>query len=466
MLFNSALFGTFFVAIFLLNFRAPHRLSNWLLLAASYTFYAAWNWKFLVLIWVSTLLDYVVGRVIGGTENPGTRRLALLVSLVGNLTLLGFFKYYNFFIDSLDLLLGQFGMSAASLHLDLVLPLGISFYTLQTMSYAVDVYRGKVEPVRSLRDFGLYVCFFPQLVAGPIERAHQLIPQIQRPRRITSQDLQEGVVLAAWGVFKKVVVADNLARIVDPVYAMEGTPSGLDALLAALAFTFQLYADFSSYSDIARGTARMLGFHLTLNFETPFFSRDMGEFWRRWHITLSTWLRDYLYLPLGGNRRSEPRVAFNLMTTLLLAGLWHGSDGTYFLFGIYHGAMVVLARWYRMIRPVREESPLWPGAVVSVILFGAGLVFMRAATVEQSATMFGAMFFDLHWDPDAWLDVATIIVAAAPVLLFDVFHHRTGSDLFVLSWPVPARLVALLAVFYGIVLFGRADQMEFVYFQF
>jgi alginate O-acetyltransferase complex protein AlgI len=467
MLFNSALFWAFFLAIFLLNRRLSHRASNTLLLLASYTFYATWNWKFLLLIWLSTVLDYVVGRVIGAYDDPGIRKWALRASVVGNLTILGFFKYYNFFLDSLNQLLGSsFGLSVAGLHLDIVLPLGISFYTFQTMSYAVDVYRGKMEPVRRFWDFALYVCFFPQLVAGPIERATNLIPQIQKPRRATDDDLHEGLMLAVWGLFKKVVVADNLARIVDPVYALDAQFTGLQALLATLAFTFQVYTDFSSYSDIARGTARMLGFQLTQNFETPYFSRDMGEFWRRWHITLSTWLRDYLYVPLGGNRGGEPRVAFNLLMTLFLAGLWHGSNGTFFVFGLYHGCLVVLARWYRFLRPVREGSALWPGALLSVFLFAVGLVFFRGQTNAQCLELFRAMLFDLHWDPSAWPTIVQIVLATLPIVIFDVFHRRSGTDLFVLRSPAVVRFALYLLVFYVIVLFGRSEEMEFVYFQF
>ncbi len=465
MLFTSLLFVAFFAVVFGIHALLPHRARNLLLLLASYLFYATWNPRFLALIWLSTAVDYVAGRIIGASDRASTRRSALLVSVVVNLSILAFFKYYNFFIDSLDLMLVPFGATAASLHLDLVLPLGISFYTFQTMSYTIDVYRGRMRPVRDLPDFALFVCFFPQLVAGPIERAPHLMPQIQSPRRITARHLHEGLALAGWGVFKKVVIADNLSRIVDPVYALDADPTGLQVVVATYAFLFQVYTDFSSYSDIARGTARMLGFDLMLNFDTPYFARDMGEFWRRWHISLSTWLRDYLYIPLGGNRGGEIRIAFNLFMTLLLAGLWHGSNGTFLVFGAYHGILVVIARLYRQRWPVRG-GPIWPGALLSMHLFAVGLVFFRGQTVAQCLSLFGAVFTDFQWDPAGLQPMVVVLLAMLPILVFDLSHRRFGSDTFVLSWPAPLRAAAYFAVFYAIVLLGRSDGLEFVYFQF
>ncbi len=466
MLFNSLVFVAFFAAVFLVHRALPHRARNWLLLLASYTFYAAWNWKFLALIWFSTLLDFWVAQAIARSEAPRPRRAWLLVSVVANLTLLGFFKYYNFFIDSLDLLLAGVGLSVAGLHLQLILPLGISFYTFQTMAYTIDVYRGDTRPVTKLSDFALFICFFPQLVAGPIERASRLVPQIQNERRITRDDLHEGLALAVWGLFKKVFVADNLARIVDPVYALGAEPTGLEVLLATLAFTFQVYADFSAYSDIARGTARMLGFHLVRNFDVPFFSRDHGEWWRRWHISLSTWLRDYLYIPLGGSRRGEARVALNLFITMFLSGLWHGSNATFLAFGAYSGLVLIAARLYRQRFPARPHQARWPGAVTSVLLFAVSLVFFRGQTIGQCGELFTALATDLYWQPEALGTLVLMVFYAAPLVAFDFLHWRHKTDVFVLAWPAWARVAAYVAVLHGILIWGRSTALDFVYFQF
>ena len=466
MLFNSLVFVVFFAGVFLLHRALPHRARNLLLLLSSYVFYAAWNWKFLGLIWFSTLLDFFVAQAIARSDAPRTRRTLLLVSLTANLTLLGFFKYWGFFIDSLDALLAPLGASAAGLHLDLILPLGISFYTFQTMAYTIDVYRGDAEPVRDLADFALFICFFPQLVAGPIERASRLMPQIQNERRITSDDLHEGLALAAWGLFKKVFVADNLARIVDPVYALGAEPSGIEVLLATLAFTFQVYADFSAYSDIARGTARMLGFHLVRNFDVPFFSRDHGEWWRRWHISLSTWLRDYLYIPLGGSRTNEPRIALNLFITMFLSGLWHGSNATFLAFGSYCGVVLVLSRLYRKRFPAMEGQARWPGAITSVLLFAVGTVFFRAQTIGQCGDLFTAMLTDLHWQPEALGTLLLLVGYAAPLLTFDFLHWRAGSDTFVLQWPAWARALTYTVLLQLVLVWGRSGALDFVYFQF
>jgi D-alanyl-lipoteichoic acid acyltransferase DltB (MBOAT superfamily) len=466
LLFNSLAFLVFFAAVLALYRLLPHRAQNAMLLAASYLFYGWWDWRFLGLMWFSTLLDFVAARWIAGSQREGERRAVLLVSVSINLSLLGFFKYWNFFIDSLDLMLAPLGTSAAALHLDLVLPLGISFYTFQTMAYTIDVYRREIEPSRDLLDFALFICFFPQLVAGPIERARNLLPQVQRPRRVGRDDLHEGKALFVWGLCKKVFVADNLATIVDPVYAAGAEPTGLEVLLATFAFTFQVYADFSAYSDIARGTARMLGFHLMENFQIPFFSRDHGEWWRRWHISLSTWLRDYLYLPLGGSRRSEPRVAFNLFITMFLSGLWHGSRGTFLAFGSYMGIVLVLSRLYRKRFPAREDQARWPGAVVSVCLFALGTVFFRGQTMEQCLHFFWLLLTDVHWQPAALGTLALLVGYAGPLLAFDFLHWHYKSDTFVLRWPFAARVAACAAALHAIFIWGRSSSLDFVYFQF
>lgn len=466
MLFNSFPFVAFFALVLLGTFLLRHRGRNALLLLASYVFYASWSWKLLGLLWLSTLVDYVAGRAIGASDDGRIRRAWLTASVVINLGVLCFFKYYNFFIDSLDALLMPLGTDVAALRLDLVLPLGLSFYTLQSLGYTIDVYRRHFEPVRNLLDFSLFVGFFPQLVAGPIERAPNLMPQMQSERRIDSVALREGAVLAGWGYFKKTVLADNLARIVDPVFAPDASPSGLEVVVAALGFTLLAYADFSGYTDIARGTARMLGFRLVRNFDTPYLSRDMAEFWRRWHVSLSTWLRDYLFLSIGGARVGRARLTLNLWFTLFIAGLWHGSDGSFVLFGIFHGTLVAGTFWYRRWRPMRPRSARWPGVVGTFLLFALSMIAFRADDASHTFALLGAILQGVRWEPSQWGPILLVTFCAVPLLVADLLQRHAGHDLYVLTWPLPARILTYVAVFYGIVLFGRAEGYEFLYFQF
>jgi D-alanyl-lipoteichoic acid acyltransferase DltB (MBOAT superfamily) len=466
MLFNSFAFVAFFACVLALTLALPPRRRNVLLLLASQVFYATWSWKLLGLLWLSTAIDYVAALAIARATSQPARRSWLGASVVSNLGILCFFKYWDFFIDALDPLLGHAGLSVAGLHLDLILPLGISFYTLQTLGYTIDVYRGHFQPVRSLPDFALYVGFFPQLVAGPIERAPRLMPQIRAERPIDARALHEGAVLLGWGYFKKTVIADNLARIVDPVFARGAQPDGLEVLVAGLGFTILAYADFSGYTDIARGTARMLGFDLVRNFDTPYLSRDLGEFWRRWHISLSTWLRDYLFLSLGGGRVGAVRLTFNLWLTLFIAGLWHGSDGSFVLFGIFHGTGVAATYWYRRWRPLRPGRTSWLGVLGTFLLFAFSMIAFRAEDGAHTIALYGAVWSGLSWTTELWKPLLLVLGCTLPLLVTDLLQRRAGHDLYVLGWPWPARVAAYVAVFYSIVLFGRAEGYEFLYFQF
>lgn len=320
------------------------RLQNILLLIASYFFYAAWDWRFLSLIVFSTLVDFGVGRYLARTESQRSRKLALIASLVVNLGLLAFFKYFHFFIDSAVITLQQLGLNAHRPTLNILLPVGISFYTFQTLSYTIDVYRRKLDPCKSLLDFALFVSFFPQLVAGPIERASHLLPLIQQRRVITSDLITRGLFLILLGLMKKIVIADGIAESVDAVFNTNAKVSGLDVTLATYAFAIQILCDFSAYTDIARGTAKLFGIDLMINFNAPYFSCNPSSFWRRWHISLSTWLRDYLYIPLGGNRKGPIRTYFNLMATMVLGGLWHGAAWNFVLWGFYQGTLLCTFR--------------------------------------------------------------------------------------------------------------------------
>jgi alginate O-acetyltransferase complex protein AlgI len=360
--FNSFAFAVFLPTVLLLYWALPKRGQNLLLLGASYFFYGYWDWRFLSLLAISTVVDYTaalrIEREHGGLDSTSRRRkkVWLLASLCTNLGLLGFFKYFNFFADSFAELLASLGLTVNPMYLSVVLPVGISFYTFQTMSYTIDVYRGRMPATRRFFDFALYVSFFPQLVAGPIERAAVLLPQILNHRCFSRVQFLDGTHLIFWGLFKKVFVADNLAPVADRIFAA-GSCSAAETLLAAYAFAFQIYCDFSGYSDIARGCAKCMGFELMLNFDHPYVAENPREFWQRWHISLSTWLRDYLYIPLGGNRGGNLLMYRNLALTMLLGGLWHGAAWTFVIWGAYQGVLLI---GHRIIETIRKPSPPIP----------------------------------------------------------------------------------------------------------
>ncbi|MFC1639642.1 MBOAT family O-acyltransferase [Gemmatimonadota bacterium] len=347
--FNSVQFLVFFpivVVLYSLTFRKGG-LRLGLLLVASYVFYMSWNWMYAGLILFSTSVDYFVGLRMDREERAGARRTLLVVSLIINLGLLAFFKYHNFFVDSTGEVLKLVGiqLDTGSIRHSLLLPVGISFYTFQSLSYTIDLYRQRLPVERNFARFALYVAFFPQLVAGPIVRAAEFLPQLRRIPDVSSQRVNTGVALMFRGLFKKIVLADLLAGLgVDAVFASPAEFSSLTLLLAVYGYSFQIYNDFSGYSDIAIGAARVMGFDIPENFNRPYLSRNVREFWTRWHISLSSWLRDYLYIPLGGNRGAPARVRFNLLTTMVLGGLWHGAAVNFVLWGLWHGILLMLSR--------------------------------------------------------------------------------------------------------------------------
>ncbi|MCL4123644.1 UNVERIFIED_CONTAM: hypothetical protein GTU68_011358, partial [Idotea baltica] len=338
MLFNSFVFWIFFGVVFALYFRLRHREQNLLLLIASYFFYGCWDWRFLGLISLSTFIDYFIGKAVGESESQKTKKWLVGLSMVSNLSILGFFKYYGFFATELEQLLTSIGAPIMMPTFYVILPVGISFYTFQTMSYTIDVYRGDCEACDSFLDFAVYVSFFPQLVAGPIERAKHFLPQVIAPRTITADHFKQGLLLIAVGMFRKVVIADNMAPIANAIFASNVDDlSGAEILLGVYAFAFQIYGDFSGYSAIARGIAKWMGFDLMVNFRMPYFATTPSDFWQRWHISLSQWLRDYVYIPLGGNRFGTLMTYRNLLLTMLIGGLWHGANWTFIIWGAFHG---------------------------------------------------------------------------------------------------------------------------------
>ncbi|HSA01792.1 MAG TPA: MBOAT family O-acyltransferase, partial [Candidatus Paceibacterota bacterium] len=347
MSFNSVIFIIFLPVVFALYYvHGGRRWQNIVLVIASYIFYGWWDYRFCALLLASSLLDYTIGRCLGGAGSVGRRRFLLGLSLAGNLGVLGFFKYYGFFADSVAIGFSALGWEVSTTTLNIVLPVGISFYTFQTLSYTIDIYRGELEARQDLLDYLTFVAFFPQLVAGPIERAKHLLPQFAQSRRFSHADAVDGCRLMLWGFAKKMVLADNLGRLVDEVFAHATAASGAELVVATVCFGFQIYGDFSGYSDIATGTARLFGVQLQRNFNFPYFSRNLTEFWRRWHISLSTWFRDYVYRPLGGSRCDAVITARNIMITFLLSGLWHGAAWHFVAWGGAHGCCLLLSRWF------------------------------------------------------------------------------------------------------------------------
>ena len=401
MLFNSVEFLVFLPLVFL-AYWAIHPLTrtaaglktqNALLLVASYVFYGWWDWRFLSLIALSTGVDWWVGRRIHACRNASAHWLAL--SLVINLGLLGYFKYANFFIASWVDAWGRLGVNVETSTLNLILPVGISFYTFQTLSYTLDIYRGKMKPTDSLLDFAAFVSFFPQLVAGPIERASALLPQIQRPRTFDLRLAQSGLRLLLWGMFKKVVVADTCAPLVDNIFAHHEEYSGLTLIFGAVLFAFQIYGDFSGYSDMAIGTGRLFGIRLNTNFATPYFSRNIAEFWRRWHISLSTWFKDYVYIPLGGSRHGMAQTVRNTFVIFLVSGFWHGANWTFVAWGGLHALLFLPLLWKGQNRkhtaaPVQESGfPSWrdlTGMATTFSMVVVAWVFFRAESLDHATS--------------------------------------------------------------------------------
>lgn len=468
MTFNSLVFLQFFAAVLFLYWlcRNNLRARNILLLIASYVFYGWWDWKFLSLLLISTVLDYVLGIYIDSAPTQRRRKWLLAASMIGNLTILGTFKYYGFFVDSLRYLLTSFGLPFNFKTLEIVLPVGISFYTFQTMSYTIDIYRRDMKPTRSLINFAAYVAFFPQLVAGPIERASHLLPQFERTLTITKSMVEEGIWLCIWGMFKKVVLADNLAPLADMVYA-QPNPTALGVILGTTAFALQIYCDFSGYSDIARGTAKILGFELMVNFNIPYASTSVREFWRRWHISLSTWLRDYLYISLGGNRRGTFRTYSNLITTMVLGGLWHGAAWHFVLWGLWQGGGLAAHRLATGdSKAVAKPSPLktivaWLSTMLFVLY---GWLLFRAKSFDHVLTLTRAL---TDFTVPLWVQsyVVNLLFFGAPIVAMDIWHARRGElvTLQIASWQ-KALLQGLLIL--GTLLFWGRQQGSFIYFQF
>ena len=474
MSFASLEFFSFLILVYGLYVLLPRRGQNILLLGASYYFYGSWDWRFLSLIWVSTLLDFVLGKSIHNTDNPKARRSLLLVSLVVNLGFLACFKYFGFFTDSFGTLLGSLGIQPSWQALNIILPVGISFYTFQTLSYTIDIYRRKLEPVDNLLDFALFVAFFPQLVAGPIERASHFLPQVLAKRSLTVDATTRGCYLILLGLFKKVAISDGVAGAVNAIYNSPNPAGTFDIVLATYLFAVQIYCDFSGYTDIARGVTKLLGFDLMVNFETPYFAVNPSDFWRRWHISLSTWLRDYLYIPLGGSRNGTRKTYRNLMLTMVLGGLWHGAAWNFIYWGVYQGSILCVHRFFAGAKPtIRPVNTLWDAVRRAIIILGFfqvtcyGWMLFRASSWQQIWTFTDRLFFNPVWTAPT-LPPLPIAATAGIVLVFaiDLVHYLSGKAAFYRRWPTSMR-AALYAALLGIILLGLGNEgSTFIYFQF
>lgn len=454
------------------------RWQNILIIVASYVFYGWWDWRFLSLILASSLVDFLLGLQLGKTEDTKRRKWYLWSSLAFNLGILGFFKYYNFFVEQFVTAFSSMGVELQPQTLGIILPVGISFYTFQTLSYTIDVYRRKLEPTKDWTVFFAYVAFFPQLVAGPIERATNLIPQFSARRTFSYAQAQDGMRQILWGLFKKIVIADNCAVFVNSIFAGYEELGTISLILGAVLFGFQIYCDFSGYSDIAIGTARLFGVQLMQNFAFPYFSRNIGEFWRRWHISLSTWFRDYLYIPLGGSRvDSKGLLIRNILVIFVVSGFWHGANWTFIVWGALHALFflpsILRGTNRKHLGPVAEGRILPSGGELLAMLTTFGLVcfswiFFRSKDITEALAYVSGMFthftFDLYY-----LLKAKYLLLGIILLLVIEWRQRDrqhGLEFKEGEFGLQVRSLAYLSTAMAILLFAPREESVFIYFQF
>ena len=546
--YNQLTFWLFFVVVLAVYWRLDHRRQNTFMTVASYAFYGFWDHRFLYLIFLSTVIDFIGGLGVANLQLPRARlrRLGLLltasalfltsgiaypalfaalrsldaagllaalpqraadlyvtvatagaclaygavlprlytlpearrrkvflaISMVANLAILGFFKYCDFFITSLQGLLSAMGFDIHPSTLGIILPAGISFYTFQAMSYTIDIYRGQAEPTTHLGDFALFVCFFPHLVAGPIMRAHTLLPQVVKPRRLAPGAVEEGLALVLVGLFKKMVIADNMAPIANAVFFrfQDGTSAGLsgvDVLIGIYAFAFQIYGDFSGYSSIARGISKWMGFELVVNFHNPYLAVSPSDFWRRWHISLSSWLRDYLYIPLGGSRHGKGSEYRNLMLTMLLGGLWHGASWTFVVWGFYHGAILCIFRLLGVKDPRPQDGLRWLLRVVVMFhLTCIGWLLFRADSFKTIVDMATLLVTSFSPGPAAFVPLALIVFYCAILFVVEIFTDGENRIRRLLGSPAALQGTFYAYLIFMLAVFSAEEAVEFIYFQF
>jgi D-alanyl-lipoteichoic acid acyltransferase DltB (MBOAT superfamily) len=476
MLFNSIEFLLFLPTVFVLYwfvFNKNLRIQNSLILISSYTFYGWWDYRFLSLIFLSTIVDFTIGLNIPKQDSDKKQRFLLWCSVLFNLSVLVFFKYYNFFVDSWIDLFNSIGYEIKSVWtLNIILPVGISFYTFQTMSYTIDIYRGKLNPTRDFISFASFVSFFPQLVAGPIERANNLLPQILNKREFKYEQGIQGLRLILWGMFKKVVIADSLAPMVDNIFSNYQDFGGGILWLGAIYFAFQIYCDFSGYSDIAIGTSKLFGFELMSNFKFPYFSRNIGEFWRRWHISLSTWFRDYLYIPLGGSKEGKWKTIRNIFIIFLVSGFWHGANWTFIFWGLFHAILFLPSFIFNTNRKhtssIIGENTLLPSPKeffqvgLTFLLVTIGWVFFRSETIFDSFYFLKQMIFQLDFPNRIRSGLLYII----PLVVVDYYVKK--DERFLKTSNIKILDYIIIQLFLGIIFWflTKPNKIDFIYFQF
>ncbi len=448
---------------------------NYFLLAANYVFYGYWDWRFTFLLLTSTIVDFWVGQQLHVASGQTRRKLLLLVSIVFNLGILGFFKYFNFFVESASILLSSIGLYPHKSLLHVILPIGISFYTFKTMTYTIDIYRRKIEPTKDFFVYALYVSFFPQILAGPIERAANLLPQISRPRTITRAQVMAGFNLMLIGLFKKVAIADSLSAIVGDIFSAPASMTSGQLWTGVYAYTLQIYGDFSGYTDISRGIACILGFKSTENFNVPYLSRSITEFWQRWHISLATWFREYLYIPLGGNRHGRKRTYANLFITMLLCGLWHGAAWPFVIWGMIHGFYLIV---HRMFLGGRKPDLSWPKSLygwalhilkifITFHLVAFAWVLFRSSSINSAKVYYERLF---HFQSFAGLSVV-VLIAAIIIITMDIAQILFGNQNWITEVKkykmirYAAAQIMLLSIVAALI--ARFNTVTpFIYFQF
>lgn len=467
MQFNSISFFAFLVLVFAVYWRLKKhtKAQNVLIVVASYYFYASWDWRFLILIFISSVTDFFAGKKIEAASTSFSRKSWLTVSLLVNLGMLAYFKYFNFFIESANVALSAIGLETSISSLSIILPVGISFYTFQTLSYTIDIYRKQLKPTSDTVQFFAFVSFFPQLVAGPIERASNLLPQFSTKRVFDAEQATTGLRLILWGLFKKMVIADRVAELVDIIFSAPGQANATVSVLGGFLFAYQVYCDFSGYSDIAIGAARLFGFSLMRNFMTPFHAVSMTELWQRWHISLSTWFRDYLYIPLGGSRASTIRWAFNILATFTISGLWHGADFHYVLWGFLCGLPLIAERLLQLKKL---------GVVYAFGLFSILLITFRADSVNSALLMYGKVleldfggldFIYQHAKNEQGVFYTLALLGV--FVLAEAGLRKKDFDLALSQFKAPTRWLVYYSLLFTIMMFGVMDNApRFIYFQF
>ena len=482
MLFNSIDFAIFLPIVFILYWFVTNKnlkLQNFLIVAASYLFYGWWDWRFLSLILFSTVTDYTFGILLAKDYTQSKRKAILWLSIIVNLGFLGFFKYYNFFLDNFVTAFSFFGAEIQPNSLNIILPVGISFYTFQSLSYTIDAYKKTLEPTKDFIAFAAFVSFFPQLVAGPIERAINLLPQFYTKRTFDYTKAVDGMRQILWGLFKKIVIADNCAEFANQIFNNSADYSGSTLILGALFFTFQIYCDFSGYSDIALGTSRLFGFNLMQNFNFPYFSRDIAEFWRRWHISLSTWFRDYLYIPLGGSRGGTWKKVKNTFIIFIVSGFWHGANWTFIAWGalnaIYFLPLLLTNNNRTHLGTVAQGKylPTLKEIYFMGLTFGLTVlawIFFRAENISHAMSYIGEIFSRSTFTMPKFDDMAKGLTTIILIILFLLVEWRGRESQFAienigLKWKRPLRHAMYYVIIFAIFWFGGKEQ-QFIYFQF